>query len=123
MVRERKDIKGIRYQVLLGTSKIQIDCGLTDPKRMNDFNKREDSTMTEAEKYAKELIEEMLESLYNEGGLSFKRYLNERAKECAKIAVKRIIAASPIYHPNMGNMDLDSANDFFEQVLTAIDNY
>ena len=46
--------------------------------------------MTPKEK-AKELVDKMLESLYDNGSLSFKRILYDKAKQCALIAVDLII--------------------------------
>lgn len=94
--------------------------------------------MTEAERYAEELVDEILESLYNDGSLSFKRILFERAKEVAKIAVRRIIAALEEYDTRtetylkkefgqnytsaeLQNMEQDFR--FYDKVLTAIDKY
>ena len=46
--------------------------------------------MTPQEK-AEELVNKLLESLYDNGSLSFKRILFGKAKECALIAVDEII--------------------------------
>jgi hypothetical protein len=46
--------------------------------------------MTPKEK-AKELVDKMLESLYDNGSLSFKRILYDKAKQCALIAVDEIL--------------------------------
>jgi hypothetical protein len=46
--------------------------------------------MTPKEK-AKELVDKMLESLYDNGSLSFKRILYDKAKQCALIAVDELI--------------------------------
>lgn len=46
--------------------------------------------MTPKEK-AKKLVDEMLESLYDNGSLSFKRILYAKAKECALITVDELI--------------------------------
>jgi hypothetical protein len=46
--------------------------------------------MTPKEK-AKELVDKMLESLYDNGSLSFKRILYDKAKQCAIIAVDEMI--------------------------------
>jgi hypothetical protein len=46
--------------------------------------------MTPKEK-AEELVNKLLESLYDNGSLSFKRILFAKAKQCALIAVDEII--------------------------------
>ena len=46
--------------------------------------------MTPKEK-AKELVDKMLESLYDNGSLSFKRILYDKAKQCAIIAVDEVL--------------------------------
>ena len=46
--------------------------------------------MTPKEK-AKELVDKLLESLYDNGSLSFKRILYHKAKQCALIAVEEIL--------------------------------
>lgn len=46
--------------------------------------------MTQKEK-AKELVDKMLESLYDNGSLSFKRILYDKAKQCALIAVDEVL--------------------------------
>lgn len=42
---------------------------------------------------AKELVNEMMDMLYDDGSLSFKRILYPRAKQCALVAVDQIIDA------------------------------
>ena len=46
--------------------------------------------MTVKEK-ANELVDKMLESLYDNGSLSFKRILFAKAKQCALIAVDEVL--------------------------------
>jgi hypothetical protein len=46
--------------------------------------------MTPQEK-AEQLVNKLLESLYDNGSLSFKRILFEKSKQCALIAVEEII--------------------------------
>ena len=47
---------------------------------------------------AKELIDKMLESLYDNGSLSFKRILYDKAKQCALIAVDEILNGSRLFY-------------------------
>jgi len=49
--------------------------------------------MITAKEKAKELVNKMLESLYDNGSLSFKRILYDKAKQCALIAVDEIMSA------------------------------
>ena len=42
---------------------------------------------------AEELVNEMMDMLYDDGSLSFKRILYPRAKQCALVAVDQIIDA------------------------------
>lgn len=67
--------------------------------------------MTEAERYANELIEEIENETYS-------MVKDEQSKIVAKIAVRRIIAANPQW---IGNVVTPPRSVFFEQVLTAID--
>ena len=43
---------------------------------------------------AEELVNKLLESLYDNGSLSFKRILFEKAKQCALIAVDEVLQYS-----------------------------
>lgn len=52
--------------------------------------------MTPQEK-AKELVEIMLDSLYDNGSLSFKKILYPKAKQCAIIAVDEILDVCKTY--------------------------
>ena len=62
----------------------------------------------------------MLDTLYDNGSLSFKRILYERAKECAKIAVNEILEDD-----NDFERDLSIScnhNEYWNEVLTEIEN-
>jgi len=53
---------------------------------------------------AEELVDKMLESLYDNGSLSFKRILYDKAKQCALIAVDEILDL------NLGLSNCDEGN-------------
>lgn len=79
--------------------------------------------MTESERYAKELIDEIILDLFNDdielaNNEILRISIKPIAKSLAKIAVRRIIAANPQY---VGNIITPPRSVFFEQVLTAID--
>ena len=73
--------------------------------------------MKDAKEKAKELVDKMLESLYDNGSLSFKRILFEKAKQCALIAVDEILS--------MGIMsdsgDWRMAKSYWEEVKQEIE--
>ena len=50
--------------------------------------------MKDAKEKARELVDKMLESLYDNGSLSFKRILFAKAKQCALIAVDEVLQYS-----------------------------
>jgi hypothetical protein len=54
--------------------------------------------MTPKEK-AEELVNKLLESLYDNGSLSFKRILFAKAKQCALIAVDEILSIGCVEVP------------------------
>jgi len=56
--------------------------------------------MTPKEK-ADELVDKLLESLYDNGSLSFKRILYHKAKQCALIAVDEVLDCLNINHDNV----------------------
>ena len=66
-----------------------------------------------------ELIDKMLESLYDNGSLSFKRILYDKAKQCAIIAVDEILDL------NLGLSNCDENNwgieKFYEEVKQKIE--
>ena len=69
--------------------------------------------MTSKEK-AKELVDKLLESLYDNGGLSFKKILYSKAKQCALIAVDEILAADMF-------IMTEEQEKYWEQVKTEIE--
>lgn len=73
----------------------------------NYFN---NNTMTPKEK-AEELVDKMLESLYDNGSLSFKRILYDKAKQCALIAVDEIL--------NLNDIDMEYS--FYVKVKQEIE--
>lgn len=76
--------------------------------------------MTEAERYAKELIDEIGKVIGKPLKNGSYKFRLDIAKESSKIAVRRIIAANPQW---IGNVVTPPRSVFFEQVLTAIDKY
>lgn len=67
---------------------------------------------------AEQIVNSMLEALYNNGTLSFKRILYPRAKDCAAIAVTNIIASNP--HSNPLNTEVHSTMQYWMDVKTEI---
>ena len=70
--------------------------------------------MTPKEK-ANELVDKMLESLYDNGSLSFKRILFAKAKQCALIAVDEVLQYSKAH----GFIEL---TEYYEEVKKEIEN-
>ena len=69
--------------------------------------------MTPKEK-AEELVNKLLESLYDNGSLSFKRILFAKAKQCAIIAVDEILTADMF-------MMTEEQEKYWEQVKQEIE--
>jgi hypothetical protein len=71
--------------------------------------------MKDAKEKAKELVDKMLESLYDNGSLSFKRILFAKAKQCALIAVDEVLQYSKAH----GFIEL---TEYYEEVKREIQN-
>jgi hypothetical protein len=71
--------------------------------------------MKDAKEKANELVDKMLESLYDNGSLSFKRILFEKAKQCALIAANEVLQYSKAH----GFIGL---TEYYEEVKKEIQN-
>ena len=70
---------------------------------------------TNPKEKARELFDKMLESLYDNGSLSFKRILFAKAKQCALIAVDEVLQYSKAH----GFIGL---TEYYEEVKKEIQN-
>ena len=72
---------------------------------------------------AEELVEKILESLYDNGSLSFKRILYNKAKQCALIAVDEIIKSNPCYEDadRGGNFMWNDNTYYYQEVKQEIE--
>lgn len=77
--------------------------------------------MTAKEK-AKELVNTMLDKLYDNGSLSFKRILHARAVECAKVLVDEILTFIEDADPQSLSYELIGYRDYWRQVKQEIEN-